>query len=324
MTTAFLTAPSEKLFFTRNDINDLRWGDLGSSQTLDSENKQIQVGLWGYADDEGITLNGGRPGARFAPEFIRKFFYRLTPPAKLAPESLGDFGDWKKGPSLEDQIATISPILSRQLARFPMITLGGGHDYGAVDGAGFMQWHLQNKSAVKPLIINFDAHLDVRPWSKGLNSGTPFSWLLEKYPGQFEFIEVGIQKHCSSPQHHQWLKDQQGQILNLDYIQKVGLLTALRQLLAGTNPHQPCFISFDIDVYSQALAPGCSQSWDAGLLFTETIEALRWLMRHKQVRQFGIYEVSPPLDVDHRTSKLAACLVDEILRHWVSGSLPPR
>ncbi len=312
---------SENLFFTRNDSYDVRWGDLVIGEGFigegfDSHNKQIQFGLWGYADDTGISLNGGRVGARYAPEFIRRFFYRITPPDKFRTKCLGDFGDWQAGPSLGKQITEISPNLSQQLVKHPMLTLGGGHDYGAVDGAGFLQWHQQSGSTIRPLIINFDAHLDVRPWSKGLNSGTPFSWLLENYPERFDFMEVGIQKHCSSPEHHRWIQQRQGQILDLDYIKKVGLLTALRQTLAGTSPLQPCFISFDIDAFSQSLAPGCSQSWEAGLLYQETIETLCWLLNHKQVRLFGIYEVSPPLDVDHRTSKLAACLMDEVFRHW--------
>jgi formiminoglutamase len=199
-----------------------------------------------------------------------------------------------------------------------MITLGGGHDYGAVDGAGFLQWSqsLQTTHPSKPLIINFDAHLDVRPWQRGLNSGTPFSWLLDRYPDQFDFLEIGIQSHCSSPHHRDWLENQKIQILDLNFIRKVGMLNALRHALAGTSPHQNCFISLDIDVFSQSLAPGCSQSWDAGLQYEEMETALSWLLAHKNVRLLGVYEVSPPLDLDHKTSKLAACMMDIFVKNY--------
>lgn len=305
---------STDLFFTRNDHNDIRWGDLATTANCETLYKDAAIGLWGYADDEGIQLNGGRIGARYAPEVIRRFFYRMTPPMGFSKNYLADYGDWRKGLSLENQIQTIAPRLAQKLMVHPMITLGGGHDYGAVDGAAFLQWHSQTKNLIKPLIINFDAHLDVRSTAKGLNSGTPFSWLIETYPSGFDFLEVGIQKQCSSPHHHQWAKERGASILDLDYIQKVGLTTALRQQLAGTPQSQPCFISLDIDVFSQSLAPGCSQSWDAGLQYTEVIEALRWIAAHKKVQLMGIYEVSPPLDLDHRTAKLAACLVDEFIR----------
>jgi formiminoglutamase len=311
---------STQLFFSRNDQSDTRWGEFVNEGDPLSPSSPSRFGLWGYADDEGIKLNGGRVGAKFAPEFIRRFFYRLTPPLNTERYFLSDYGDWHQGGSLGEQIQTISLILAKKLALHPMITLGGGHDYGAVDGAGFLEWHRNAQQLQKPLIINFDAHLDVRPTSKGLNSGTPFSWLLENHPNGFEFIEVGIQKQCSSPHHHQWAKEQGADILNLDYVQKIGLVAALRQRLAGTSPQQPCFISIDIDVFSQPLAPGCSQSWDAGLQYLEVVEAIRWLVDHKKVHLLGIYEVSPPLDVDHRTSKLAACLVDDFIRHHF-GSL---
>jgi formiminoglutamase len=308
------TPTENSLFFTRNDQQDLRWGDLVQGSDLGPKNQSSACGLWGYSDDEGIKLNGGRVGARFAPEFIRRFFYRLTPPPHFTKNTLNDYGNWHQGSSLEAQIQTIAPILAQKLAAHPMITLGGGHDYGAVDGAGFLQWHQNSKNPLKPLIINFDAHLDVRPLEKGLNSGTPFSWLLENFPNAFEFMEVGIQKHCSSPHHHQWAKAKKTDILDLEYLQTVGVETALRQRLAGSSQQQPCFISLDIDVFSQSLAPGCSQSWDAGLSYSDVLGGLRWLMGNKKVQLLGIYEVSPPLDSDHRTSKLAACIMDDFLR----------
>lgn len=305
-------------FFSRNDQQDIRWGDR--SQSLDPQENSTppsrpSLGLWGYADDEGIALNGGRRGARYAPDDIRRYFYRLTP-VKINPTlNLGDYGNWGQAPTLLSHIEKISPVLATHLLKHPMITLGGGHDFGAVDGAGFLQWHQQTQASTKPLIINFDAHLDVRPWKAGLNSGTPFSWLLAHYPQQFEFMEVGIQKHCASPHHLQWVLDQGAKLISSDSIQRVGLLTALLQELAGTSLSQPCYISLDIDVFAQSLAPGCSQSWEAGLHYTEMIEALRWLITHKKVQLLGIYEVSPPLDQDHRTSKLAAMLMNEFICH---------
>jgi len=320
-------ATKNQLFFNRNDEEDFRWGgfarsfplipDLNINSKNDNLNK-TQIGIWGYADDEGIFLNSGRIGSQMAPETIRRFFYKMTPPLITNEQYLiSDYGDWTKGQNLESQIKHISPLLSQKLSSHPMITLGGGHDYGAVDGAGFMQWHLQNtqSSQIKPLIINFDAHLDVRPWQKGLNSGTPFSWLLDHFPNQFEFLEVGIQKHCSSPMHHQWLQNKKVPILDLDFIRKVGIISALRQILAGTPVNQSCYISLDIDVFSQSSAPGCSQSWEAGLNFEEMEAALSWLLINKNVRLLGIYEVSPPLDFDHKTSKLAACMMDTYIKN---------
>jgi len=340
---------STTLLSSRKDPEDLRWSDLAAfcqspayetkhvyaSDGKNPSHDPVNVGVWGYADDEGISLNGGRVGAQFAPDGIRRFFYRLTPPLLSTQNTfrINDYGNWLKGKSLLAQIEEISPVLFQQLQHHPMITLGGGHDYGAVDGAGFLQWCSNQKSQknpslpasqrqeIKPFIINFDAHLDVRPWKKsGLNSGTPFSWLIDHYSNQFHFTEVGIQDHCSSPHHRQWLESKGFEIISLDYLRNVGMTTALRQAFAGTSTQQPCYISLDIDVLSQSYAPGCSQSWDAGLTYAEIEAALRWLMTNKNVRLLGIYEVSPPLDWDHKTSKLASCLMDTFIKNFWTNS----
>lgn len=335
MHTSNWKSTASRLFFSRHDEDDFRWGDFAkpiqshplaaiNKKSLSRENnKNPNIGIWGYADDDGIILNTGRPGAQLAPEVIRKFFYRLTPPTiSTKPFHISDYGDWTSGPSLASQIELISPLLAQHLHYHPMITLGGGHDYGSVDGAGFMQWYLQNSSTphLKPLIINFDAHLDVRPWQNELSSGTPFSWLLDHYPDQFEFLEVGIQNHCSSPHHREWLYKKQVPIIDLDFIRKVGIVPALQQALAGTSIHQACYISLDIDVFSQSYAPGCSQSWGAGFVYEEMDLALSWLLLNKNVRLLGIYEVSPPLDTDSKTSKLAACMMDSFVKNYWTKS----
>lgn len=343
---------NQSLLFSLQDPHDLRWGDLTqlqaptqnhSSSIQNAQDIHKPLGLWGYSDDLGISLNGGRIGAALAPDFIRKYFYRLTPPSYNFADSnltqsnkaahsidsksqLIDYGNWLSRNNLQETIHALTPLLTDKLkTHSAFITLGGGHDYGAVDGAAFLNYSLSStsklnsknnslKTSLKPMVLNFDAHLDVRPWKSGLNSGTPFSWLLDHYPDQFEFIEVGIQKQCSSPHHHNWLKEKGATIVTRDYIHQVGLLNALKQILAGTSTNQKCFVSFDMDVFSQDIAPGCSQSWSVGLSYGEVQSALNWLYSNKSVSLLGIYEVSPPLDVDHRTSKLAACLMDDFYR----------
>lgn len=333
MPTTNWTSTVSELFFSRHDNEDLRWGDfaqstqshplsdLNNNLTSQENKKNPSVGIWGYADENGIALNNGRLGAHLAPAVIRHFFYRLTPPSisiATRPFLISDYGDWTSGPTLTSQIELISPLLAQLLQCHPMITLGGGHDYGAVDGAGFMQWHLQHSinPNLKPLIINFDAHLDVRPWKKGLSSGTSFSWLLDHYPNQFELVEVGIQNHCASPHHREWLQTKQVPIIDLPFIRKVGMIPALQHILAGTSSHQPCYISLDIDVFSQSYAPGCSQSWGAGFVYEEMETALSWLLSNKNVRLLGVYEVSPPLDIDGKTSKLAACMMNSFIKNY--------
>ena len=148
----------------------------------------------GYPDDEGIKLNGGRPGAALAPTSIRKALYKMTPGLNSRlPFKIMDGGDidlWALSflNGMTKAYKNVEELLEKK-AR--VITFGGGHDYGYSDCAAFVEVVL--KGGKRPLIINFDAHLDVRPDDKNQNSGTSFYRLLKKYSGKIDFFEVGIQ-----------------------------------------------------------------------------------------------------------------------------------
>ncbi|MEK7355711.1 MAG: arginase family protein, partial [Bdellovibrionota bacterium] len=62
-----------------------------------------------------------------------------------------------------------------------------------------------------------------------------------------------------------------------------------------------------------AVAPGCSQSWATGLMPREFFATFELIVTRLDVRALGLYEVSPPLDQDDRTSKLAA----QIAHHYI-------
>jgi arginase family enzyme len=69
--------PDPGLFFTRNDRNDPRLGQIVSSKEKDYDAADIII--LGCPQDEGVRRNGGRAGAAAAPNAIRDQFYKLTP-----------------------------------------------------------------------------------------------------------------------------------------------------------------------------------------------------------------------------------------------------
>ncbi len=310
-----------QLFFSKNDPQDIRLGDCTQILTENIADKHTDLVVWGYPDDEGIHLNGGRTGASLAPEIIRKYFYKMTPHPDCLnnndrPQIL-DAGDLLKPlHSLierHEQASHIAHWASEK--QIPWISLGGGHDYGFADGDGFLRWACKEQTDFnnKPLIINFDAHLDVRPMiNSQANSGTPFRRLLEKYPNQFDFLQVGIQPQCNSKHHVDWAKSQGAEILWLEQIEKQSLLSIIKNHLSK-NINRPLWVSLDIDAIISSEAPGCSQSWGQGLKSQELIQTLKWLFENFQWKSFSIYEVSPTLDTDNRTSKLAALFMHYFL-----------
>jgi len=305
--------PTDKsLFFTKNDPDDPRVGELiESCRSLETLSEANGFAVLGYSDDEGIALNGGRIGASEAPDTIRRFLYRMTPPS-AANNKAYDLGNLLTEGSLAERHARALQVMEQlQRKSLRTISFGGGHDYGYPDCAGFVRAHLDQK----PLVINFDAHLDVRPSDKGLNSGTPFYRLLSEFGRNFQFVEVGLQPQCNSLRHRQWALSQGASLFDLNCVEnRESLLSILesepfRQLTSQT----PVYISFDIDGLKSAEAPGCSQSWATGLATSDYLAFFHELKKKCALRGLGIYEVSPPLDTGHITSKTAALIAYHFL-----------
>lgn len=309
-----------KTFFTRDNPQDLRLGDFAKSLTEVTDLKDSVV-ILGYPDDEGIQNNKGRVGAKDAPKFIRENFYKMTPHLFKPNFSKGDpkiydLGDLKIEGSLEDRHEKAQTAMEDLLRQTKVISLGGGHDYGYPDGAAFLEaFHKKADKDQKPLIINFDAHLDVRPLKDKITSGTPFYRLLSKY-NEFDFAEVGVQSHCNSRYHLEWAQSKGVSILSYDEIlysgvpQHVKILEFLEPLMFKKRP---CYLSVDIDGFSSSFAPGCSQSFATGLNVDSFMIVLKVLSERLDIKLLGIYEVSPALDQDNKTSKLAAQIMFESL-----------
>lgn len=314
------TPVSENLLYTRHDPEDPRLGEFVETD----EGRDTLVTLWGYPDDEGIQVNGGRPGAAKAPDEIRKYLYKMTP-ARSWPRTplFFDAGNWEPhGSDLAVRHEQLRQAVHEhyQRSRSFLLTLGGGHDYGYPDGAGFLDFFSHRH---KPILLNFDAHLDVRPLDRGISSGTPFRRLYETFPQKFDLVEIGLQPQCNSPFHWEWALSQGATLLTLETIRKRnamdGLKTALEECLEPDRK-RPLWISLDIDAFSSREAPGCSASWPTGLSVEEVIASWEWIFTSFDVKGLSIYEVSPPLDHDGKTAKLAALMIYQTLAELVKKS----
>jgi formiminoglutamase len=322
-----------RLFFSRQDATDPRLGDLASDHSLaanpsDLAKKLQQISaserasertvvFAGYPDDEGIKINGGRLGAALGPDAVRKPLYKMTPSlfSTKTPVRIFDLGNLKTtGLSLEDRHTAVSEIgLAALTNNAAWISVGGGHDYGFPDAKAYIEW--AQARGERPLILNFDAHLDVRPVAKGISSGTPFFRMLEAFPN-VDFAEIGIQSHCNSRAHYDWALARGARILSQEEVLASGesFSTQVMKLLDDwiLKPRS-AFLSIDIDGFSSAVAPGCSQSWATGFGADEFFAILEILRGRLDIRALGIYEVSPPLDSDDRTAKLAAQIIHRVI-----------
>ncbi len=292
------------LFFKSSNQNDPRYGHFFRSG--EGQNLKKSLIVIGYGDDEGTQLNGGRLGSKEAPDKIRQYFYKTTPydtrqQLEKKNNFLFDLGNLKIDGDLKsrhEKAKTTAYHLFKDQNR--LLTLGGSHDYAYADGAAFLQAFASKKT--KPLIVNFDAHSDCRPTDKGLNSGTPFYRLLSEFGGQFDFIEVGLQKLCNSKTYVDWARSKKAQLFFND--ENVKAMSALKKAL---SKKRPVWVSIDLDAFGSIWAVGTSNNWPFGMTL-EQFQPFYNLLLSKDVKGLGLYEVVPILDSSDVTVKLAASL----------------
>jgi len=295
--------------FLENKKSDL------TLQALISKIKNPDVKFFGYPDDEGIFLNGGKLGAAHGPSAIRQALYKMTPNQKMENLILCDEGDLSFNASTVEDRHNFASVFVKENFDQRVVSFGGGHDYGYVDGSAFLKKFKNSKN--KPLIFNFDAHFDLRNLDKGLSSGTPFFRLIEEFGDFFELFEIGIQKQCNGKSLYDYAKSKTN-ITTLLYDDlypnhELDFAYFKSAIDTKTNFKQDCFVSVDIDGFSSAFAPGCSQSWPTGFDMKTFFKMFDFLNEYFNVRILGIYEVSPPLDHEELTSRLAALITYRFL-----------
>lgn len=315
-----LVPPDESLFFSRNDPDDPRFGDLTVRDPGAFPGEAV-VAIIGVPQDIGVERNGGRTGACEAPDAIRRMLYRLTPFDIVIDRSIGhgmihDLGNIHCGGELEQIHARLGEVVAEvHRAGVVPIVLGGGHDITYASASGIA-------SVAGPLgMINVDAHLDLRPAAASRNSGTSFRMLLEEGSLRGEnFVEFGIQSHVNAAAHAAWLRERGGHVIPLERIRSgdfAGCLSAALQI--ATSGGAPLYGTLDIDAVGSAQAPGVSASLPDGLSAAELLRIAAALGRRREVVALDIVEVNPRFDRDGTTARLAAHAIVRFVMGRVIG-----
>lgn len=317
MSLSWLAPADRKLFFTKNDPSDPRLGD--KVQSL-SQIKELRPGckvILGYPDDEGVKQNSGRPGAAGGPDSIRQVLYKMTPSlgASGKTKAFFDAGNLKIESDVPGRHDRATEIVKNILAqKASVVSLGGGHDYAFSDLDAFCKLTLEDSKI--PFIINFDAHLDVRPDTKDQNSGTAFFRLLNKYGSDIQFHEVGIQDWCNASSHFKWVLSKKAQVLTLTEIlnSRQSFCDLMKtKIMSKIKSRHRLALSVDIDGFESFAAPGASQVFPVGLNPGEFLKFWDWTIGKFSPQWMGIYEVNPTFDSDQRTARLAAVLIHRFL-----------
>ncbi len=261
----------------------------------------------GFPDDLGIQNVGGRLGAKEGPREFWAAFQKLKGPACVL-DRLRVYSEVKMKGDLElNHLAAASQV--RQLClKHPLdrlLVVGGGHDYAYSWIKGLVE---SRKKGSKIACINIDAHLDVREYSQKMTSGSPFRRLIdERWLSPQGLVEFGIQSHCNAPELMDWVHAKKIGVVPFEKLRnQKSVITFKNQLKKLRRIFDEVVISVDLDALSFAFAPGVSAPQAEGFTSSELFEMLEFAGADNKVTSIGFFELSPPLDFQNHTSRLAA------------------
>lgn len=274
------------------------------------------LGVVGFASDEGVRRNFGRPGAAEGPRALRAALSSLALHTDPDVVDIGDVmvvdGDLEGG---QTRLGTAVAGLLRA-GRTPLV-LGGGHEtaYGSYLG-------IRDSGALSGRrlgILNLDAHFDLREAPKP-TSGTPFRQIAEDMASrgeEFHYAVAGIASSSNTAALFEtadrlgvgYLLDEECQERHLS-----GVRGFVEQLLADVDV---LYLTVDLDVLPAAVAPGVSAPAALGMPAAVVLEVCRMAAASGKLLVADVTELNPAHDIDQRTARIAARVI-----HTVATNCP--
>lgn len=269
--------------------------------------------LIGFAVDEGVRRNGGRPGAAEGPAACRKFLANMP---LLGEPALWDAGDVScPDGHLEAAQARLAAQVAATLQQgcLPLV-IGGGHEVAWGTFQGLVQARPQVK---RWLIINLDAHFDLRQASAA-NSGTPFLQIQQWCQAQglpFDYRVLGISTYANT----RALFDRADALgvrywLDESLQDAAGLAAAQQALALDLSVCEAVYLTTCLDVLPGAQAPGVSAPSPLGVPLAAVEAVVAQVLASGKLAAFDAAEFNPSLDRDGLTARIAARLMAKVAR----------
>ncbi|MFF1254703.1 formimidoylglutamase [Pseudarthrobacter sp. NPDC058329] len=267
--------------------------------------------LLGFCSDEGVRRNKGRTGAAAAPAAVRA---ALGPLAFHLNRPVADAGDVVvSGTGLEAGQERIGEAVTALLdgGHLPVV-LGGGHETAYASYLGVAE-SAAVQGGRRLGVLNLDAHFDLRDEPEP-GSGTPFLQMARAEAAadrDFRYAVVGI----SEPNNTRALFDT-AEKLGVRYLldEDCGAERVQDFVAAFLADLDVLYLTIDLDVLPAAVAPGVSAPAAYGVPLAVISAVCRQVARSGKLLHLDVAELNPEFDIDGRTAKVAARLIDTLLR----------
>jgi formiminoglutamase len=299
--------------------------DLRKIKQEEFQLAKLNICFIGFCCDEGIKRNLGRVGAKQGPEYIRKEFANL-------PVSFGnrakiyDAGDII---CVEDNMEEaqkqlelgIELLLENKL--FPIV-LGGGHELAFGHYNGIINYIDKQEKQPKVGIINFDAHLDLRPYDKVGSSGTMFSQIADKCKSEnreFSYICLGVQTSANTLSLFKKADSLGVKYVFAKDLDENNFKNKYAEINSFIKKHEHIYVTICSDLFNSAYAPGVSAMQPFGMNPEIVLKILKKILKSNKVISLDIAEVSPRFDQDKHTAKLLAVMIYAIINTLVEMNI---
>ena len=295
----------------------LRWHQKVQALRIDEAVQVPGNVLLGFACDAGVVRNHGRAGAVGGPAAVRKWLVNL---AWHQTHPMYDGGDVQcEGDSLEAaQLELGTHVAAALAAGHRPLVIGGGHEVAWGSWQGVAAWAATQPAQTTQRIgvLNFDAHFDLRTGEVG-TSGTPFRQIADDCAARswpFRYACFGVSRPANTAALFAraqaldvcWVEDDQLSPWRLDSAQAT-LAGFLEQV-------DVLHLSIDLDVLPAANAPGVSAPAARGVELSVLEALIDQALASGKVRLAELAELNPNFDVDGRTARIVARLLERIAR----------
>ena len=288
------------------------------------------IAIIGEPFDFGTTI---RPGARYGPRAIRAASTVPSPPYEhfnietgvdpFGVFKVADYGDVNVSPG--DVIESLRRMTDKVKSALDVdampIMLGGDHSITFANVRAFAKKH-KNIG-----MIHIDTHADCAP--QGLTGfkydhGAHIRRIMELgcLKGK-NYTLIGPRGYWPGPDLYKWMADQDFQWFTMLDVEELGIDQIAKEAADRANDNvDGVFISWDIDTFDPAYAPGTGEPEPNGLTSREGMRLMRLLSTSFDPDTFGfdLVEVSPAYDVSDVnsynggiTSGLANRLIVELM-----------
>lgn len=281
-----------------------RWHQVVKAWSPDDPLPPQAAVLIGFASDEGVRRNQGRVGAAGGPAALRRALANLADPGR----PIFDAGDVVvTGFDLEQGQQRLGHLVRAVLSAGGLpVVLGGGHavTYGSHRGwTGASGWG----------IVNLDAHFDLRS-APVATSGTPFAQIAaheRAHERPFRYAVAGISVPGNTRALFEAAERLGVQVLPDEECDRARMIAFLDDFIAGLDH---VHLSIDLDVLPAAVAPGVSAPAGLGVDPAVVLAGVARVAASGKLRLLEVAELNPRFDVDGRTARTAALLVDRAVR----------